>query len=98
MDKSSLLLILLLVEIGTILGRCSLLRNDELDRFKPPNMLCPNTDAKADVGDIAPELEAVNAANVEASILFLSVFDKTPNTFGLIEENWLELLYSRVEL
>jgi len=71
--------------------------NPEVDKFIPPRFpsnSCPKTEARAESGERLPEVETVNAANVDASILFFSEFVSAPNKFGLIEGNWLALLYS----
>jgi hypothetical protein len=71
--------------------------NAELEKFIPPKFPSnswPKTDARAESGERLSEVETENAANVDASILFFCEFVSAPNKFGLIEGNWLALLYS----
>lgn len=43
-----------------------------------PSKSCPNTDANAEAAESPPDVEAVIAAKVDASMLFFSEFVRTP--------------------
>ena len=51
-----------------------------------PRISCPNTDANAEAAESPPDVEAVIAANVDASMLFFSELDKCPKKSEFIDE------------
>ena len=48
-------------------------------------MSCPNTDANAEAAERPPDVEAVIAAKVDASMLFFSELVKCPKKSELID-------------
>ena len=67
---------------------------DEFARLIVPSISWPKTDANAEAAESPPEVEAVIAAKVEASILFFSELVKPPKKSVFIIGKGLELLYS----
>ena len=59
----------------------------EFASFIVPSMSCPNTDANAEAAERPPDVEAVIAAKVDASMLFFSEFVKCPKKSELIDGN-----------